>query len=221
VFRIKICGITSVEDALAAVDAGADAIGLNFYPRSSRFVSLDTAAEISAAVGDQAKKIGVFVNADFPTIQQARDVAKLDGVQLHGDESPEFAAQSFGCPTIRARRFDQHGVAAIEGDLKACLAAGRLPDAVLVDAASPGQYGGTGETLSWPDLADHCNWLAGRPLILAGGLTPENIAEAIRTVCPHGVDVASGVESSPGVKDHEKIRAFVEAAKAAFADIRP
>ncbi len=220
-FRIKICGITSVEDALAAVDAGADAIGLNFYPPSSRFVSLDTVAEISAAVTDQAKKIGVFVNADLATIQQARDAAKLDGVQLHGDESPKFAAQAFGCSIIRARRIDQQGIAAIEDDLKACLAAGRIPDAVLVDATSPGQYGGTGKTLSWPELADHCNWLAGRSLILAGGLTPENVAEAIQTVRPFGVDVASGVESSPGVKDREKIRAFVEAAKTALDAILP
>jgi len=104
-------------------------------------------------------------------------------------------------------------------DLAACEAAGRLPDAVLVDALTPGRYGGTGETVSWAGLADYRKWLGEMPLILAGGLTPENVAEAIRTVQPYGVDVASGVESSPGVKDHGKVQAFVDAAKAAFNEI--
>lgn len=114
---------------------------------------------------------------------------------------------------------DERGVAAIREDLEACKDAGRLPDAVLVDAYTPGRYGGTGETVSWAGLADYRNWLGDVPLILAGGLTPENVAEAIRIVQPHGVDVASGVEISPGVKCPEKMRLFVSRAQDAFAKL--
>ncbi len=220
-FRIKICGITSPEDALSAVNLGADAIGLNFYEPSPRFVSLEMAAKIATEVVDSVRKIGVFVNADPSTIQTACDAARLDGVQLHGDELPEFAARPFGCSVIRVRRLDPQGIAAIKDDLSACQTAGRLPDAVLLDAMTAGQYGGTGETVSWPGLVDYQKWLGGVPLILAGGLTPENVAEAIRTVCPDGVDVASGVESSKGVKDISKVQAFITEAQAAFDEIRP
>ncbi|MGI9430509.1 MAG: phosphoribosylanthranilate isomerase, partial [Bythopirellula sp.] len=111
------------------------------------------------------------------------------------------------------------GVAAIAEDLEACRSAGRVPQAVLVDAFTPGRYGGTGETVSWAGLVDYKKWLGDVPLILAGGLTPENVAEAIRTVRPYGVDTASGVESSPGVKDHQKMQSFISAAKSAFEQI--
>jgi phosphoribosylanthranilate isomerase len=117
---------------------------------------------------------------------------------------------------IRARRFTDEGITAIAADLEACGKLRRLPDAVLIDAATPGKYGGTGTTVSWSGLVDYHRWLHNVPLILAGGLTPENVSEAIHMVRPHGVDVASGVESSPGRKDCVKIREFVAAAREAF-----
>jgi phosphoribosylanthranilate isomerase len=227
-FRIKVCGVTHADDFVAAAIAGADAVGLNFYPRSPRFVDEDARNVLQQALAAPDKlrfilnrkveKIGVFVNARDQEIQQCIDDCSLDAIQLHGDEPPQFLAQlPSHVPVIRARRVDDRGVAAIAEDLEACEAAGRLPDAVLVDAITPGRYGGTGETVSWAGLADYPKWLGEVPLILAGGLTPENVAEAIRIVRPAGVDVASGVEKSPGVKDHDKVRRFVEAAKSAFA----
>ena len=121
---------------------------------------------------------------------------------------------------IRARRVTDKGVAEIAADLEACDKCRRVPDAVLVDAAAPGQYGGTGTTFSWVGMADHHRWLHNVPLILAGGLTPDNVAEAIRIVRPAAVDVASGVESSPGKKDPVKVRDFVAAAQAAFESLK-
>jgi phosphoribosylanthranilate isomerase len=219
VFRIKICGITSEKDALAAADAGADAIGLNFYERSPRYVEPDVARQITNAAGPGLMKVGLFVNAELARIQQAVDRLQLDAVQLHGDESPEFVASVPHPNILRARRLDELGISALATDLTNCQSAGRLPTAVLADAAAPGQFGGTGQTLDWRELVDWQTHLLSTPLILAGGLTPENVAEAIRTVRPYGVDVASGVESSPGVKDPEKIQRFVAAAKTAFAAI--
>ena len=216
-FRIKICGITSLTDARKAVAAGADAIGLNFYEKSPRCVAQAEASKIAIDLGGSVRRIGVFVNTELDSIRHTVDETSLDAVQLHGDEAPEHVAHQFGRPIIRARRLDHRGVAAIAEDLAACKAAGRIPDAVLVDAFTPGRYGGTGETVSWAGLADYRKWLGDIPLILAGGLTPENVAEAIRTVRPHGVDVASGVESAPGVKSPEKMRLFVQAAREAFA----
>lgn len=202
-----------------AVDAGADALGLNFYEKSSRYLATGQAKEIVTAIASRVQSVGVFVNCDQEEIERIRVEVGLQGVQLHGDEPPDFISRIPSRPVIRARRVDDRGAAAVAEDLAACEASGRLPEALLVDAISAGQYGGTGETVSWAGLVDHTKWLRGVPLILAGGLTPENVAEAIRTVRPYGVDVASGVESSPGVKDPEKVRLFVAAAKAAFDEI--
>lgn len=216
-FRIKICGITRNEDHLAAGLAGADRVGLNFYPRSKRYLSAEAAGLID--LESEPKPIGVFVNADVSTICNQIQRYALAGVQLHGDEPPEFLADLPDLPIVRARRMDDRGVAAIAADLEACEAAGRLPDAVLVDAYTLGHYGGTGETVSWAGLADYRKWLGNIPLILAGGLTAENVAEAIRTVRPYGVDTASGVECSPGVKDSAKMQSFIVNAKSAFEEI--
>jgi phosphoribosylanthranilate isomerase len=253
-FRVKICGITNVEDAIVAVEAGADAIGLNFYEKSPRCVSVERAREICLAVSDRALRVGVFVNADRAEIERIRSAAGLDSIQLHGDEpaadvayfsqllraplsdaaekavreyvalSDDRRAEKFrrsmehSMPTrvIWARRMDDRGVTAISQDLVDCSLHGGRPAAVLVDAATPGRYGGTGETVSWVGLVDHHQWLNGASLILAGGLRPENVAEAISLVKPHGVDVASGVESAPGKKDPVKVRDFVMAARTAF-----
>jgi len=260
-FRIKICGITNKVDALSAVGAGADAIGLNFYEKSPRSVTAEQAKQVCKAVERRAECFGVFVNASRDAIQSVLTEADLNGVQLHGDETPATVAEMARLlrppldyyeeemvqdlldqaegesdeslrsaalqsaqlvrdrleadkmpPVVRARRMTDEGVAAIAADLEACEKAGGKPGAVLVDAFTPGRYGGTGETVSWAGLSDYKKWLGDVPLILAGGLNPDNVAEAIRIVRPHGVDVASGVESSPGVKDHGKVRAFVAAA---------
>jgi len=218
VFQIKICGITSVEDALAAVDAGADAIGLNFYEKSRRFVSVEMARKIAVEISTVATPIGLFVNHSAEDVKIICGTVGLHVVQLHGDEPPGFLGQlDRDYNIVRARRFSEKGLQEISDDLQACSdLSGFLPDAVLLDAESPGHYGGTGKTISWAGLADSHDQI-GVPLILAGGLTPENVAEAIRTVRPYGVDVASGVESSPGVKDKEKMRAFVAAAKTALS----
>lgn len=217
VFRIKICGITRNEDLAAVTKLGVDAVGLNFYAPSKRYVSAEKASELIAE--ETPLPIGVFVNADAASIRDCVNRCRLQGIQLHGDEPPKLLAELPNLPIIRARRIDGRGVAAIAEDLAACEAAGRMPDAVLVDAYAPGEYGGTGETVAWAELADYREWLGNIPLILAGGLTAENVTEAIHTVRPSGVDTASGVESSPGVKDPAKMQSFISTARAAFDQI--
>jgi phosphoribosylanthranilate isomerase len=226
-FRIKICGITNVEDAISASEAGADTIGLNFYPKSSRYVEATVASTIIQVSAPFLTTVGVCVNERIESVNSlisklgAASTAGLNAIQLHGDESPSYCAQIRIKYLIRARRLTEQGISAIAADLEACDKFARLPDAVLIDSAVPGRYGGTGHQVSWAGLADYRRWLHNVPLILAGGLTPENVAEAIRTVRPHGVDVASGVESAPGKKDALRVREFVAAARAAFAALNP
>ncbi|MEM9354342.1 MAG: phosphoribosylanthranilate isomerase [Planctomycetota bacterium] len=212
-FRIKICGVTRPEDARLAVEAGADAVGLNFYEKSPRRVPAGSQGAIVAAVG-QALPVGVFVNAPASAIAATGLVA----VQLHGDEPPAFLGKlPADRRIIRARRPGPEGLREVKQDLQACLeSSGHMPHAVLLDASVPGAYGGTGHRLDWQRLTDHKTVLGDIPLILAGGLTPDNIAEAIRAVRPDGVDVASGVESAPGIKDPAKVRDFVAAASEAM-----
>jgi phosphoribosylanthranilate isomerase len=219
-FKIKICGLTSVADALAAIDAGADAIGLNFYRGSQRCVDVDTARQIVDAVGNRADKIGVFVNESADRIRETCHGAGLHLIQLHGDEPPEFLRLlNKDHDIVRAYRLGERGLSAIDDDLQACSdLSGFCPDAILVDASVPGKFGGTGQTIDWQQLANHRDTLLGSlPLILAGGLVPTNVAEAIRVVRPQAVDTASGVEFEPGKKDAAKVRDFVAAARAAFA----
>lgn len=217
-FRTKICGITTPNDARAVGEAGADAIGLNFYPPSPRSVTVDAARAIRDAASD-LQVVGVYVNAAVAEITRAVSELSLSAVQLHGDEPPELLADLPELPVVVARRMDERGVGPIVDHLAACAAAGRSPDAVLIDAAAPGAYGGTGKTADWALLSRNRDQLGDLPLILAGGLKPENVADGIRAVGPHGVDTASGVESAPGLKSAERVRAFVTAATAAFAEI--
>ncbi len=224
-FRIKICGITNPADALTAVDAGADAIGLNYYLGSKRYVDVTEAEKIAEAVGNRLLKVGVFVNQSAEDLNEIASRVRLDAVQLHGDQPPAYLldiAPSF--PILRVFRIGQSGFIKVKADLVMCDKFGRVPEALLIDAVAPGEYGGTGHQLEWASLGDRIEILNfDRPdpvkLILAGGLTPENVAEAIRVVRPHGVDVASGVESAPGQKDPGKVRAFIAAAKRGFAEI--
>jgi phosphoribosylanthranilate isomerase len=215
-FRIKICGVTRPEDAAEIAAAGADAIGLNFYAGSPRFVEDSLAAEIIAALPAEVAKVGVFVNSDAATIRDRVSRLGLGWVQLHGNEPPDFIQELPGIRVIRAVRL-QDRTSVILPKAKGQLV--RLPNAVLIDAHLPDAYGGTGKTVDWTWIPEAQRRLTGLPIILAGGLTPENIAAAIQTARPNAVDTASGVESSPGVKDAGKVRAFVAAAKGAFSTL--
>lgn len=220
-FTIKICGITRIDDALAATDAGADAIGLNFFPKSPRNVSIDVAASIAAALPRSVARIGVFVNATTDWICETAGRVGLDWVQLHGDEPAELIGQlPDDLRVIRAWRINESGYMPLADYLAACHESGRVPDALLLDAFSRSEYGGTGKTLDWETLSRQSIRFALESVILAGGLTPENVAEAIRAAgsVVAAVDTASGVESSPGVKDPARVRAFVAAAATAFEE---
>jgi len=200
--KVKICGITSVADGLAAAEAGADMIGLMFYDKSPRCVSHATGAEISRALSPFIVKVGVFVNPDEDAVMRAIGECGVTLLQFHGEETPEFCAQ-FGVMSMKAFRVRD------AGSLNA------LPnyatDAYLLDAYSPDAHGGTGAKFNW-DLAIAAKQ-HGKPIFLAGGLTPENVAAAVQQVQPFGVDVSSGVESAPGKKDAAKVRAFIRAAQ--------
>jgi phosphoribosylanthranilate isomerase len=199
--RVKICGITRTEDALAAEEAGADAVGLIFAERSRRRIDLERAAEISAVLGPFIARVGVFVDAPLETVREAVRVARLDAVQLHGREEPAFAAALRGqARVIRAWSFSP--------GLSPQVLRRYPADAILIDGLDPG----SGRGFAWSQAAA----LRGLPrLILAGGLTPDNVAAGVWALDPYAVDVASGVESSPGIKDHGAIRRFVERARGA------
>lgn len=198
--------------------AGADAVGLNFYDKSARSIDLATAQKVAAAMPSKITKVGVFVNASASEIRQAVEQVKLDVVQLHGDEPPEFLAELSDFTIVRSFRFGDEGTDPIRGYLEQC-AAKRLPDSILVDARHGDQYGGTGKTFDWEALAEQRDQLRDLPLILAGGLTPFNVAKAIALVRPDAVDTASGVESELGHKDPVLVRAFATSSKKAFAAV--
>ena len=220
-FKIKICGITTVDDALVAAEAGADAIGLNFYEKSPRFAS--DAGRICEQVPAGVLRVGVFVNASVNGLVERLSAVQLDAVQLHGDEPPEFLSELAlspawnHLPVVRALRCPAGSLEAACRHMAAYERLDRQPAAVLIDAYHPNSYGGTGIAGDWRTLGKRGELLSGRPLILAGGLTPANVAEAITIARPDGVDVSSGVEASPGRKDAGKVRAFIAAAKKAFA----
>jgi phosphoribosylanthranilate isomerase len=223
-FRIKICGITTPEDALLAADLGADAIGLNFYEKSPRFAV--RAQEICTSAPPEVLRVGVFVNPSLPALKETLAEIPLSAIQLHGDEPVELFEQITlltrslvydRLPVIRAFRCSIGDFQTIPHYLDKLAHLHCNPAAVLLDACDPNSYGGTGKKLDWNELSTQRSLLSGYPLILAGGLTPDNVAAAIRTARPDAVDVASGVESSPGKKDPAKLRDFLAAAKAAFA----
>lgn len=200
--KIKICGITNLEDALHAASVGADAFGFNFYERSPRYISPDAAREIGKQLPSEITKVGVFVNADVETIRSLDET--LDLFQLHGDESPEYVSALGGEKAIKALRigrgFDLDR--ALDYSVKG----------FLLDTATS-DFGGSGRSFDW-DIAVRFKEVVPE-FYLAGGLTPDNVAEAIARVHPYGVDVCSGVESMKGKKDHEKVEAFIRHARAA------
>lgn len=204
--KVKICGITSTADAIAAAEAGADALGFMFYEESPRHVSLRQAAEIIRELPPFIIKVGVFVDASEDLVMRAIGDCGLNLLQFHGDETPEYCTQ-FGLISMKAFRMRD------AESLK------QLPDyatdAWLLDGYVADKLGGTGEQFNW-DLAIEAK-KAGRLIFLAGGLTPVNVAEAVKKVQPYGVDVSSGVEAAPGKKDHAKVREFITAAKSVEA----
>ena len=197
--RVKICGLTRTEDAKVAVKHGVDAIGLVFYPDSSRVVTIEQAQGILTALPPFVTAVGLFVNPSAEQVRQCLAVLPLGLLQFHGSESPAFCTQ-FERPWIKAIRMRP------EVDLLAEWDRYRGAAALLVDAYVPGMPGGTGETFSWERIP---STLRGE-VILAGGLTPANVGSAIMGVRPYAVDVSGGVEQSPGIKDPGKIRAFIE-----------
>jgi phosphoribosylanthranilate isomerase len=217
-FRIKICGITTVDDATLVARAGADAVGLNFYPKSARFLAPEQAEVVVRAVPAGVVKVGLFVNATAVDVCAMFDRLELDLVQLHGDEPPEFLVDLGDRPVMRAFRVGSDGLRPVEDYLSRCRQLGVMPHMVLVDAQVAGAYGGTGQVANWAALKHYSS--ANPPLVLAGGLAPANVAEAIRAVQPMAVDTASGVESSPGRKDPALVERFIEAARAAFSPSR-
>ena len=199
--KIKICGIKTLADALAAIDAGADYLGFNFYPKSVRFIEMETCAQITSVLKREhpnIKLVGVFVNSSVDEVKNVLETCCLDLAQLHGDESPEMFAQLVP-RAFKAFRGIPIDVTGYERE--------DMP-ALLVDAAAKGVYGGSGVTADWSAAAELGKQYS---LLLAGGLTPENVADAVRQVRPWGVDVASGVEAGPGEKDPSKVKVFVQA----------
>ncbi len=215
-FRVKICGIANVQDAVTVAGARADAVGLNFYTGSPRYVTPDNAREIAAALPSNVAKVGVFVNSPIDEVANLFDQVGLDIVQLHGDESPEMLSSLAPRPVVRAFRCRESGFQPLIEYVSLCRDMGHAPMAVLVDAYQPGSYGGTGAVADWAAVSELAQDLADMPIVLAGGLRPENVAEAIRVARPAAVDTASGVESSPGQKDAERVGKFIRNALASF-----
>jgi phosphoribosylanthranilate isomerase len=207
--RVKFCGITTTEDALEAARLGAWAIGLNHHPGSPRFCEPAVAVEIGAAVRRRVDVVGVFVNPTLDELARAAENESLTMIQLHGGEGAAFcreAARRTGCKMIKAIRVRS------TADVRSAEAFRTAFH--LLDAYRPGASGGTGESFDWELVASRRSEV---PLILAGGLTPENVDEAVTTVRPYAVDVASGVESEPGIKDHALMAEFLDRAQAVAA----
>jgi phosphoribosylanthranilate isomerase len=197
--RIKICGITREQDAQAAANSGADAIGLVFYEKSPRYVTVPQAIHIASAVPPFVSNVGLFVNASMDYVHAVLDEVPLDALQFHGEETPEFCAQ-FGRPWLKAIRIRP------DEDLVQCAARYSDAQGLLLDAYVEGTHGGTGAVFDWKLVP----YKLPLPVILSGGLNAGNVAEAIRQVRPYAVDVSSGVEASKGIKDAAKIAAFIK-----------
>lgn len=203
--KVKVCGITNAEDALAAVAAGADALGFVFYEKSPRYVIPAVAAAIIAKLPPLVMPVGVFVNGGLATVRSIMDTCGLSLAQLHGDENASYCSE-LSRPTMKALRLKDRASLLLLAEYQG---RGGVRGFVL-DAFSEKAYGGTGQTTDWALAADVAKTT---PILLAGGLTPENVVEAIQTVDPYGVDVSSGVESAPGKKDRAKITAFINAVR--------
>jgi phosphoribosylanthranilate isomerase len=207
--KVKICGLTRPEDAALAVESGAWAIGMVFHPDSPRHAELERAAEIATAFRRRCEVVGVFVNTPLDDVLRTLGSVPLTMLQLHGDEGPSYCAETArrtGLKVMKAvRAKDVHAVRSLSS---------YKTDLHMIDAYVPGTYGGTGERFDWELAAAHPG---DTPLVLSGGLTAENVGEALAVARPYAVDVSSGVESSPGVKDSYRMQAFFEAVSSAAA----
>lgn len=202
---VKICGITNLHDALAAVDAGADALGFNFWPRSPRYISPANAREITNHLPPTVLKVGVFVNGDVKFVLDTFSEAGLGAVQLHGDETPDYCKHLAGRYVIKAfgatDKFDWSAVSRYD------------VQAIMLDSKDEVLRGGTGRVFDWSVAQREGQSVKSPALFLAGGLSPENVAEAIASVGPYAVDACSSLELSPGKKNHERVRAFINAVR--------
>ncbi len=210
--RVKICGITNLDDALVAAEAGADLIGFIFVSGSPRYVKPEQVAKITLSLrasGMSSSFVGVFVNESPERVRAVIEIAQLDRVQLHGDESPHKVQELSACRGYKALRPRNDSEAkALVAEYRSAVN-GNVP-AFIVDAFDAQKYGGTGQRVDWNIAARIARDL---PILLAGGLNPENVADAIRAVRPWGVDVSSGVERAAGLKDHDKVRRFIQSVK--------
>ncbi|MFA5422285.1 MAG: phosphoribosylanthranilate isomerase [Phycisphaerae bacterium] len=196
--KVKICGITNLKDAEAAIDDGADLLGFNFHPKSPRYIEPEKAQKIISALPAFIDIVGLFVNADFDTIHRAMDRCSLNWLQLHGDEEPAFcdSLKSLHLSTIKAIRVkDYRDIKQVER---------YFTDAILLDAFDPDKYGGTGLRFDW-NIIGNIN----KRIFLAGGINPGNVVEAIK-LGVYGIDICSGIEKSPGIKDHKKMKQLFE-----------
>lgn len=222
--KIKFCGLTRSEDVRAAIECGANAIGLNFYRASPRYVLPETARDLSLAAGRLALRVGVFVNAAPTEVAAVLAICPLDCIQLHGDETPDWIDHASVIPSLKSILFIKAlAWRGIEEDRGKVLAWTQREHprllGLLIDAYDPVQRGGTGKKARWDLLFPRPKELRNTKILLAGGLTPENISQAIYTAKPDGVDVASGIETAPGIKDHSKMRAIAEVARQKISEI--
>lgn len=206
--RVKICGITSVNDAAMVAEAGTDAIGLNFYEPSPRYIDVKLARSITREVGPFVTVVGLFVDADPAFVRQVCDNNGITMLQFHGNETAEYCEQ-FNLPYMKALRM-RDGLDVLEAANRYANASG-----ILLDAYRKGVPGGTGESFDWARVPNNLK----QPLVLAGGLVPENVISATQQVQPYALDVSGGVESSPGIKDQQKVQQFIENTKAAHANL--
>lgn len=216
---VKICGIGDVQTAEQVVSLKPDAVGLNFFQKSPRCVDRSVAAGISAMLPPEIDSVGLFVNHELNDVLDTAQQCGLTMIQLHGVEPPEFLAELKSCASdvkiLRAFRVDDSGLSEVANYLAECRKLGVCLAGCLIDARVDGEYGGTGHTAPWDLLADQYDAARWPRLILAGGLHPGNLADAIRVTNPFGVDVASGVESERGVKDLALVKGFIQAARQA------
>lgn len=215
-FQVKICGVTNLEDARCCAEAGADAIGLNFYPASPRCVAVDVAREITLGLPPTVTKVGVFVNAMSDDMLWTCDQVGLDVIQLHGDETPRIVTQLGGHRVIKAFRCRNGDFEPVAEFVHRCEDLGCRPCGVLIDAYQPSLFGGTGQIANWSLVRKLSELLRDMPIVLAGGLRSENVAAAIEATRAAAVDTASGVEFEPGRKDAQRVRAFIGNAWDAF-----
>lgn len=200
--KVKICGITNLRDAEAAIEMGADLLGLNFYPESPRYISPDKACKLVSKLPTFVDIVGVFVNSDAKEVKQIAEDCRLNWAQFHGDETPGF------CAALGQDDFKTMKAIRVKDATDIEYAHNFSTDALLLDAYHPNQYGGTGKSFNWQKASSMMGHLYTK-VFLAGGITPENAAEAV-TLGLYGIDVCSGIESQPGKKDHKKMRKLFE-----------